>query len=747
MTRSVRATRRIFERACDLEPEERPRFLVEACAGDERLQRRVEQLLAADGGGGGRLETGVPELMDAAVKLRLETFVGCRVAGFVIEELLDTGGSGAIFVATQDRPHRKVALKVARSGVLSDRERERFLREAEILGLLTHPDVARVYAAGIEEVEGTPLAYLAVEFVEDARGLVAYAQQAGLALHERLGLFCSLCAAVQHGHQKGIVHRDLKPDNVLVDGAGHLKVIDFGIARLLQPEGDVDSRAQGFVVGTPAYMSPEQRRTDGEVDTRTDVFALGVILRELLTAGPEQSIPGDLELVLGKAMAASPENRYATAAALESDVLAFLQGTPVSAHPPSAGYTLRRFVGRQRLPVALAVSLVVLVVLFAGYAWNEAGQLRRQRDRVLAEAHKFERSTEFFASVLGTANPKLGDRDRTVVEALDEVIPRIPELLAGEPEVEAHVRNLVADKLLELGRYEEYERERRLVIQLLDELADPDVTDRVEARLILAEMLTEWARGEEALELAQESRELLRDSQARHPELVGEALMLAGGATTLAGDPEAGQALLEEALRTFEACGDEAGAIHCLEELAYLTHDHGDLSAAINFARSCYERAQAFYPPDDGTRVFRGMLLPVYLRERNTSGDLAESERLLRRMIAELRTIFGPDTFYEAVWRRNLGRTLFDGGDEPGAVAEGQRALEIVLALYPATHSEVGRTRSVYAEILVQAGRYQEAREQLTEALRAFREAYDYQEDHYEVRGIRERLAALEADE
>ena len=294
---------------------------------------------------------------------------------------LGSGGMGVVFEAEQRSPRRTVALKVLRPGRRGSAALKRFEREAELLGRLDHPGVARVYEAGTYADAGGPRPFLAMELVE-GRTLRDYLAGEQPPTEARLALFAAVCDAVQHAHQRGVVHRDLKPSNVLVGPGGRPKVVDFGIARAT----DIDVRRAtlateaGQLVGTLAYMSPEQAAGDpGAVDTRADVYALGALLHEMLAGRPPRdleglSVPaalraireeepprlgrlrpalrGDLEAIAARALARDPAARYASASDLAADVRRFLAHEPVSARAPGIGRQLALLARRHRAATA-----------------------------------------------------------------------------------------------------------------------------------------------------------------------------------------------------------------------------------------------------------------------------------------------------------------------------------------------------------------------------------------------------------
>ncbi len=406
--------KRLFEQVSTVPKEEREALLVKLTSDDEALLQEVRSLLAASE----EAETAMPVP-------QAETFAGWfdeedpgfqlgRTLGpFKLIRELAQGGMGVVFEAEQDEPKRRVALKVLRIGLASDDARKRFEHEARILGNLSHPGIGALHGIGTHEAEsGERVPYLIMELVRGARPVTQYVAQEGLDTDARLRVFLEVAEAVSAGHQRGIIHRDLKPDNVLVDEDGRAKVIDFGIARVTASDLDRGQVTEtGMVMGTLGYIAPEQlaHQSAGD-DVRMDVYALGVILYEMLTghapldlagldviaavhATLEQrptpatryvpSMPRDLQLILGQGLAKDPDVRYASVEALARDVRAFLDSEPILARPPSWTYQLRLFTKRHRVGV-LAGTIVLLAL--AGATWFSLRAAKRELDqRVAAE--------------------------------------------------------------------------------------------------------------------------------------------------------------------------------------------------------------------------------------------------------------------------------------------------------------------------------------------------------------------------
>jgi predicted Ser/Thr protein kinase/tetratricopeptide (TPR) repeat protein len=320
--------------------------------------------------------------------------------GFTIIDELGRGGMGVVYCARQHHPKRTVALKVTRATLVSSSARRRFELEAELLARLEHPGIARIYASGIDPVTNVP--FFAMELVE-GRPLDEHARE--LSTRERLDLLAQVCDAVEHAHQKGIVHRDLKPSNILVDSGGKPRILDFGVARVTDTDVSITTLHTdvGALIGTVPYMSPEQAAGDpAEVDTRSDVYALGVIAYRLLTgrlpynienrlvheavrvireqdptplSSVNRALRGDVQTIVHKALEKEKPRRYQSASALADDLRRYLDNIPIAARPPSATYQIRKFARRnQALVAGLVATFVVLVagIVVSTVGWSKA---------------------------------------------------------------------------------------------------------------------------------------------------------------------------------------------------------------------------------------------------------------------------------------------------------------------------------------------------------------------------------------
>ena len=580
--------REIYLEAADLAPEDRRAFLDRRCADDPEVRREVESLLEVEDPlpgtrGVEKIQRKLSELLDR--KLPTPESIGpYRILG-----LLGEGGMGVVYRARHDTTDREVALKVMHPGVLRDDALRRFEYEVAVLGRLKDPGIAQIYDAGWESSPSGDLPYFAMELIEGS-DLRDYSKAHSLSLEAKLRLFVRICEAVHHAHQQGIIHRDLKPGNIIVTASGVPKVLDFGIAK--STDADLQATqvtATGSVLGTLAYMSPEQASGDpSSVDTRSDVYSLGVILYEFLVgqmpydvhkkmvhdavriiqevdAVPLRSLDkqyrGDLDTVTAKAMAKEKERRYASAADLAQDLECFLNFEPVRARPATTLYQLGKFARRNRVLVggvlATFLSLVAGVIASLNYsqeakrsaheaevsalqAKKKEGEAIASLERAEREEQKARRAERRALSVSGLA--LLDDLEKNA-EALwpcyPEQIPALEAWLRDAEELLSDVPTYEQD-LEEIRSASDFRADRRLawleqrlnsmVVRLRSLRAEGGLLEDMQDRLARAQSIEE----ETIDAYADEWAEAIDEIEATYELLIEPQL----GLVPLGPDPE-----------------------------------------------------------------------------------------------------------------------------------------------------------------------------------------------------------------
>ncbi|MFG0330464.1 MAG: protein kinase [Phycisphaerales bacterium] len=433
----------LFEAARRLDPDEREAFLDSNCGADEALRHEIESLLAHHRDAGATFDSPIIQLsrVERGRPAR-QSRRGEKFGRYRIIRRLGSGGMGVVYLAEQDEPRRSVALKVLRGGLLSDTAVRRFRHESNLLGQLNHPGIAAVFDAGAaadpDDPDGPATPYFAMEYIEGVP-LTRYADQARLDLNQRVTLMAEVGEAMRHAHDRGVVHRDLKPSNILVDANGRVKIVDFGVARALRSSDDRSTMHThaGQLIGTLAYMSPEQASgAVDEIDQRSDVYALGVVLYELLTGhgpyeldatNPIESVRvirdeepqtlsatsrdyrGDLDTIMRKALAKEPARRYDDAGAFADDLKRYLRDEPITARPPSTWYQARKFAKRNQAMVAGVAAAFVLLLVTTIISASFAVQANRARRAESARAEEARRAA--FIGNLAAAESALRDVD------------------------------------------------------------------------------------------------------------------------------------------------------------------------------------------------------------------------------------------------------------------------------------------------------------------------------------------------
>lgn len=702
-TNSARA-RRILSGADWVSEPERSEWIVRACGTDETLLRTVEELAGKAPGRERASAVASPKPSD--------------IGPFRFLELLGEGGMGTVWLAEQTEPiRRRVAIKLIR-GDFQGVARHRFEVERLALGRMDHPAIARVLEAG-DTPEGRP--YLVMELVEGLP-IDEWCERRKATLEERLRLFVQVCRGVHHAHQKGVLHRDLKPQNILIgeiDGEPVPRIIDFGIARWLDGAEDLQLTGRGAVVGTPAYLSPEAILTsdDSELDIRSDVYSLGVVLYGLLVsrlpfglegesfvsllrrvADEEPPTPstafrrletttreriasrrrqgatafhrrvrGDLDAIVATALARERDDRYGSAADLAADVERFLENRPLEAVRHSGWHRARIFVRRHRTAVLAAV---LLVLSLAGGLVARTLEARRA-DREAAAAFRAEaeanEALEFLVSVFEVADPALSLGETvTARELLDRGAEKLRRELDGQPASRARLLDTVGRVYGQLGLYDTAETTLEEALEIRELHAEP--LERAETLAHLADV--HWQRGQtdEARELYRRVLEIRqRELGPRHLQ-VADTLDDLGMVEEIAGRYDAAAPLLEHALELREELagpGSEEVA-DSLSHLGILHLDRGRHVQAEPYLRRALEIREALLEPlhPEIPRALNGVALALAGQGRNE-----EAIEVHRRALDLRRTALGEGHTEIGQSLTNLANALGNVGRDNEALA------------------------------------------------------------------------------
>jgi serine/threonine-protein kinase len=704
----------VFSEVLEAPTAERAALLDRRCAGDEALRRAVESLLLEHEGDPAFLDA--PPLWPAPPKREgiPERIGPCRVL-----RLLGRGGMGQVWLAEREAPgfRQLVAVKVMRRGMDTDELVARFRTERQILASLSHPNIARLLDVGATE-DGLP--FLVMEYI-DGKPLLESCDDRRLSLEARLDLFRQICAAVQHAHRNLVVHRDLKPTNILVTADGTPKLLDFGIARMLEPGQDAESSPRtrdGLRLLTPEYASPEQIRGE-TLTTACDVWALGVMLYELLCGrhpfgepaaartdmerrvlaieppppsaalddpaaaargadpGPlRRRLRGDLDTIVLKALRKEPDERYASVLSLAEDLDRHRAGTPVRARPATAAYRLRKFVARNRLGVAAGTTLILVLAASTAITRYQSGRIREESARVMRERDKALEVRTFLLEMFGTTGPDQATGDTvTARQLLDRRAATLATLYADDPELRADMMFVLAEGYEKLG---------------LLAAAEPLARDALALR-----------------------RELFGD---RHPDVVA-ALDLLGWVLHQRSRPDEAETVLREAVTTGRAVFGETGdtrLARALNDLGVVREARGDYDeAAALYRESLDMRSRIPGQTDIGTAVTTSNLSVVLYRK----GDLDSAVAMATAAHDLFRRVLGPDHQRTSVVQNNLAAMQSAKGDHEGAARQHREILERRTRLFGPRHPQTAFSMSALASELMASGRSDEAEPLLRDAL------------------------------
>jgi eukaryotic-like serine/threonine-protein kinase len=732
-----------------LEQEEgrRTAFLRQACAGDEPLLQEVQAVLAHEGTSS--LEAPAqpeaasaldvdPACEDSASDNAENPFATHTIAGgesapgtvigpYHLIHPIGQGGMGEVWLAEQKQPvRRRVAIKLIKAGMDTREVVARFESERRALALMEHPNIAKVFEAGATP-QGRP--YFVMEYVTGIP-ITEYCDKHRMTLRERLELFVQVCEGVQHAHQKAIIHRDLKPTNILVGEVGGKpvpRIIDFGVAKATSQPLTADTlfTRAGAIVGTPGYMSPEQADSTGvDVDTRTDVYSLGVVLYELLvgalplefhklnfdetlrrlreeeaprpstklrTLGEQSGITaekrgsdpptlarqlrGDLDAIALKALEKERSRRYATPSELAADIGRYLRHEPVLAHPAGGAYRARKYIRRHRMGVAVAAGLVAVLVSF-GVA--QTLQLRRtmsERDRANRERDRATRVTAFMTGMFKVSDPSAARGNSiTAREILDKASKEIDTGLSKDPELQAQMMQTMGDVYDNLGLYPQVQSLLTRAVDIRRRVLGPQNPDTLTSMSSLGRNLMKEGRYAEAEKLDGETLDIQRRVLgSEHPDTL---MSMDNLANALAGEG-----------RYAEAEKLDRETLDIQHRVLGLEHPNTVRSTSNLAAILDYE------------------------------GRYAEAEKLLRETLDIERRVLGPEHPNTLGSMVNLAGVLTDEGRYAEAEKLDREALDIQRRILGPEHPDTLRSKLYLASVLTREGRYAEAEKLLRETL------------------------------
>ncbi len=753
-----------FERLLALGPQNRDRELAALAAARPDLYPHVltllgadrdaeaNEFLAGDAAVGCRHHFGAPE---AALE------VGTRFGAYQLERQVGLGGMGEVWLARRidGRFEGAVALKVLHAHVAQSAARERFVREGKILGQLSHPHIARLLDAG-----ATPLGvlYFVLEYVE-GKPVDQWCDEQSLDVPARLRLFLQVCDAVSHAHAHLVIHRDLKPPNILVTAQGEIKLLDFGIAKLVESEKPAEetelTRLSGRAL-TPDFAAPEQILGQ-PVTTATDVYSLGILLYVLLSgrrpysrqhmtgrelerdvqmaealplgratltgegadtiAGQRSSTPkklkrvlsGDLDTIVAKALRAEPERRYATVEQLSADVGRYLAGQPVLAVRDTWAYRTRKFVTRHAVGVSVGIASVLLLAAFAVAMYAQMQRTARERVRA-------EQVSSFMVDVFDLSDPyKARGNEVTARELLDASKRQVESRFAGQPETRAALMEAMGRvyNRLELGAEAQPLLEKALAG--LIEARGPSDPEIAAVLNELGNALVSQGKFEPAEARLQEALKMRRELLGAESPEVAETLRDLGNVAQARGDNKVAEQYFRDSLALYSRLGRglTPQAAHVMNDLATLLNFVGSYGESARLLKGALDIDRPALGEDDARVIMETHNLAYALQAQ---GDLAAAEPLFIKSMEQMRRVFGPEHPYTIDALSNYGRFLRHKGDLSAAEAALREVLQLNERVRGPGHMMVGTSQINLATVLHDLGRLDEAEVQFRAGLETF---------------------------
>ena len=690
----------IFHRASDLPPTERFAYVRERCQGDERMRVEVEAMLAEDALGESLLDRGLPDAAETLSEDPVADLPPDAFGPYRIGRILGQGGMGIVYLAERENFGGQVAIKLLMGGTLSPSRRKRFAREQKTLARLQHPYIAQIHDADTL-ADGTP--WFAMEYVDGLR-INDYCREHDSSIAETIRLFRAMCEAVQHAHSRAIIHCDLKPSNILVRADGTVKLLDFGIARQLETDGErVDLTRTGMRPMTLAYAAPEQIRGE-RLGTQADVYSLGVVLYELLTgrlpfdltnrspaeaerilqerepeapsvaaartAPKSKAAWDDLDVLTLTAMHKDASRRYRSVEALIRDVDHYMKDEPLEARPDTLSYRLGKFAGRNRRALIATAGVCVVVVALVIFF---VVRLTRARAAELAEATRTQRIETFMVNLFDGGDKAAGPADKLrVVDLLDRGV-HSAQALSAEPAVQAEMYQTLGSIYEKLGKFEQADSLLGSALERRKSVSGPDNPEVADGLVSLALLRLDQGRVADAEKLVREGLAMNR----RHLP---------------PGDP--GVARSESALgRVLEDRSAYDEAVKTLDEAVRLQSARS--AASSDLAESLSALGTAHY----------------YL------GHLALADSIHRRALAMHRQLYGEVHPRVADDLYNLGVVQHDLGHDVDAERYYRRALAVKQSWYGTEHPDTALIMAAVGQSLIYQGRYDEAATVLQQAL------------------------------
>ncbi len=762
----------IVDTALELTKEERDAYIQEQCKGDKQLRQDVTALIDAieqsDTEGfledlGDYQHQLAQEVLNKDLLKNEAALIGTTIDSYELIELIGHGGMGSVFLAKRadDAYKQRVAFKVLRRGMHTPSNVARFRRERQILAKLNHPNIARLLDGGLTP-EGLP--YLVMEYVE-GKSLFEYCDRHSFSIEERIQLFQSICRAIQHAHKNAIIHRDLKPSNILVTEKGEVKILDFGIAKLLEPEDPEQPLYQtqtGARLLTFGYAAPEQIE-NGIITTATDIYTLGIVFYELLCGAspfdlegkklteiekmirtksplsprkkflqlPEdirqqearfrhttpsslsQSLKGDLDAIVQKALRKEPEERYDSIEQFLEDLRRHEQSRPIIARKDTLRYKTKKFIKRHQSGLAATVGFILLIVLFSAiYTWR----ITQERNRARLQAEKAQETSEFLVNLFSASNPAETHGETVPVRSiLEEGLNQIDQL-DEKPEVQSQMLHTMGKVYTNLGEYDKAEK-------LLDRALNIQTNVNGEFNTEVASIYNDLGGLHQKTQEVQQAEPFYAKALDIRKKILGpndiryaETLSDLGALMRFKGNLDSARVLYNRALeiRQNNLTPNHPDIANSLNNLGVLEKSKGNLETARQYYQEALEiRRNHFGDVHPKVANLKNNLAVLY----RTMGKFDLAETYYTETLEIRKEIYGLNHPLTAQSFNNSAGFLLDRKQYNKAEENYRQALKIRKNILGKTHIQTGTSYNNLANVLFEKKQFESAEQAYRKAL------------------------------
>ncbi|MGQ8364314.1 protein kinase domain-containing protein [Glaciecola sp. 1036] len=756
----------IFYKIADLPQQEQEKLLLSQTQ-DQEIISMVKQMLEQDQYGMTQVNNAVVSSVENVINSNFDLPAGSRVGAFKITKLLGKGGMGAVYLGERDDAEFRqlVAIKIIHKHLLTEQLLEQFKQERQILADLNHPNIANLLDGGtVNDQSEHPIPYLVMEYIE-GQPLIEYCRSHNLPLEPRLTLFLNVCDAIEYAHQHLIIHRDIKPSNVIVDSQGRAKILDFGIARILNNSTTEVSSPDHKVLSLEC-AAPEQIKGN-TVTTATDVYGLGTLLYQLLTECPPfidskssrdktlerichspltppskiendnlssaafkfvSKLKGDLDAIVIKAMNKEPNQRYTTVTELRQDVKNFLLRYPVAAKKPTIGYRLTRYLQRNAIVSALTILIVISLGVFSATLYKQSIALEKQRVAAVEEAQISGSMNDFLLSIFDSADPMENSGEKlSALDLLEKAGTDIKNMESTNT-VKMRLLNAIASANVNLNQTEQARGLLREAQALVDKSESPQVIMQANLWINWANIFLQQGEYESAIEKAQQTIELLehefsqKDTSIRNEDMLELLRSALASKATTHSELRQNQIALEDGRKHMQVTkqlysndSKEIADAHAL--LAHLERRVDNLQAAtehMKIALPIFKRVKG------ANDLEYGLALNQQARNLFKLERYEEALPLTQESIEVIRHNFEEPTPEEAASLGNQSSILAALGRFEEAIEARQKVFDILVATVGANHPYVGITLSSQAKIYEQAGDSDIAVEYFNKSIKVF---------------------------